>query len=140
MKKHTAHAVWNGTVKEGKGNITTKSEILNKSNYSFGTRFGDAKGTNPDELIAASHAGCFAMALSLMLGENGFTPDQINAQADVTMNPDKLEITDSHLTLNAKIPGISQEKFNEIANMAKDNCPISKVLNCNITLDATLEQ
>lgn len=139
MKKHNARAIWKGSVKEGQGTITTKSEVLNKSQYSFNTRFGDAKGTNPDELLAASHAGCFAMALSLMLGKNGFTPDSIEANAEVTMDADKLQIAGSHLTLKAKIPNITKDKFLEIANAAKDGCPISKVMNCPITLDATLE-
>lgn len=138
MKKHSASAVWNGSVKEGQGTMTTKSQVLNNQQYSFKTRFGDGKGTNPDELIAASHAGCFAMALSLMLGENGYTPESIEASAEVTMDPEKLELTDSHLTVSAKIPGIDDAKFQEIANMAKENCPISKVLNLNITMDAKL--
>ena len=139
MKKHVANAVWNGSIKEGSGKISTKSEVLHDTKYSFGTRFGNDKGTNPDELIAASHAGCFAMALSLILGKNGFTPDSVQVKAEVTMDPDKLELTGSHLTLNAKIPGINQDKFLEIANAAKDGCPISKALSIPITLDATLE-
>lgn len=138
MKIHSANAVWNGSVKEGQGTITTKSQVLDKQQYSFKTRFEDGKGTNPDELIAASHAGCFAMAFSLMLGENGFTPEFIDAKAEVTMDPGKLELTDSHLTVSAKVPGIDDAKFQEIANMAKENCPISKVLNLNITMDAKL--
>ncbi|MCO5230309.1 MAG: OsmC family protein [Chitinophagales bacterium] len=138
MIKHTANAVWNGSVKEGNGTISTKSKVLNQQPYSFKTRFENGNGTNPDELIAAAHAGCFAMALSLILGQNGFTPDTIEAQADVTMDPSKLELTHSHLTLKAKIPNISIEKFLEIANAAKDNCPISKVLNLTISLDAQL--
>src|SRR5699024_3668479 len=133
-----AHAVWNGSVKEGNGKLTTKSEVLNATQYSFKTRFEDGKGTNPDELIAASHAGCYAMALSLILGEAGFTPDSIEAKADVTMDPEKLELTASHLTVKASIPGIDNDKFMECANAAKENCPISKVLNLAITLDATL--
>lgn len=138
MKKHTAKAVWSGSVQKGKGEITTGSKVLDNAQYSYKTRFEDGKGTNPDELIAASHAGCFAMAFSLMLGENDFTPDSIDVQAEVTMDPDKLELTDSHLTLNATVPNIEKDKFMEIANAAKENCPISKVLNLNITLDATL--
>lgn len=140
MKKHNANAVWNGSVKEGNGKISTKSKVLDNSNYSFATRFGDAAGTNPDELLAASHAGCFAMATSLLLGQAGYTPDSLNANAEVTMNPDTLTIESSHLTLKAKIPNITKEKFLEIANAAKENCPISKVMNCTITLDASLEQ
>lgn len=140
MKKHNANAVWNGSVKEGEGKITTRSKILDNSKYSFNTRFGDAPGTNPDELLAASHAGCFAMATSLMLGEAGFTPESLDANAEVTMDASQLKIVSSHLTLKAKIPNISQEKFMEIVNNAKENCPISKVMNCEITLDASLEQ
>lgn len=136
--KHVANAVWNGSIKEGSGKLSTKSTVLDNTQYSFKTRFEDGKGTNPDELIAASHAGCFAMALSLILGEAGFTPDSIEAKAEVIMDPEKLELTGSHLTLQAKIPGIDQEKFTECANAAKENCPISKVLNLPITLSATL--
>ncbi|MGB3453789.1 MAG: OsmC family protein [Moheibacter sp.] len=140
MKKHNANAVWNGSVKEGEGKITTRSKVLDNAKYSFNTRFGDAAGTNPDELLAASHAGCFAMATSLMLGQEGFTPESLDANAEVTMDPSQLKIVSSHLTLKAKVPNISQEKFMEIVNNAKENCPISKVMNCEITLDATLEQ
>ncbi|HTO17297.1 MAG TPA: OsmC family protein [Edaphocola sp.] len=138
MIKHTAHAVWNGSVKEGEGKLTTKSKVFNEQAYSYKTRFENGEGTNPDELIAAAHAGCFAMALSLILGQNGFTPESIEAQADVTMDPEKLELTGSHLTLKAKVPGINTEQFMEIANAAKDNCPVSKALNFKITMDATL--
>lgn len=138
MKKHTASAVWSGTIKEGKGQISTKSGVLNQSNYSFTSRFGDERGTNPDELLAASHAGCFAMALSLILGQNGFTPDEINVSATITMDTDKLELTGSHLVLTAKIPEISKDKFLEIANAAKAGCPISKALQIPISLEATL--
>ncbi len=138
MKKHIANAVWNGSVKEGSGKISTKSQVLDNTQYSFKTRFEDGKGTNPDELLGASHAGCFAMALSLILGEHNYTPDEIKAQAEISMDPEKLEIVQSHLTLQAKVPNITEEEFMKIANAAKDNCPISKVLNCKITLDATL--
>lgn len=139
MKKHFASAVWNGSVKEGKGTITTKSKVLNNHPYSFYSRFEDGSGTNPDELLAASHAGCFAMATSLLLGKEGFTPTSLNASAEITMDPAKLEIVSSHLTLKAKVPNISKEKFLEIAHSAKEHCPISKVLKAKITLDATLE-
>jgi len=138
MKKHNANAVWNGSVKEGSGKMSSASKVLNNSPYSFKTRFEGEQGTNPDELIAASHAGCFSMALSLMLGENGFTPDEISTDAEITMDPDKLELVSSHLVLKAKIPNIDEAKFKEIANAAKENCPISKVLNLDITLDAEL--
>lgn len=136
--KHIAHAVWSGSVKEGEGKLTTKSEVLNKASYCHNSRFGDGKSTNPDELMAASHAGCFAMALSLMLGEAGFTPDELKVTATIKMDVDKLELTSSHLELKAKIPSIDQDKFMESANNAKDNCPVSKALNLEITLDAEL--
>lgn len=138
MIKQSANAIWNGSLKEGNGKLTTKSKVFDNQPYSFKTRFENGNGTNPDELIAASHAGCFAMALSNILGEVGFTPDALEVSAEVTMDPDKLELTDSHLTLKAAIPNIDNEKFMECAEKAKDNCPISKALNLNITLDATL--
>lgn len=137
--KRTANAVWNGSLKEGEGKITTQSAVLNNSQYCFNSRFGEGKATNPDELLAASHAGCFAMALSLILGEAGFTPDSLDVKAEVNLNAKKLELTGSHLTLKAKIPKIDKDKFMECANAAKENCPVSKALSLNITLDATLE-
>lgn len=136
--KRTANAVWNGSLKEGEGKISTQSKVLNDSAYSFNSRFGDGKSTNPDELIAAAHAGCFAMALSLILGEAGYTPDSLEVSSEVTMNADELTLTQSHLTLKAKIPNIDQDKFMECANAAKDNCPVSKALNLEISLDASL--
>ena len=138
MIKHIAQAVWNGSVKQGSGKLTTKSRVFDAQPYSFSSRFENANGTNPDELIAASHAGCFAIALSLILGESGFTPDSLDVQAEVTMDPEKLELTHSHLTLKASIPQITEEKFLECANAAKAGCPISKVLNLAISLDASL--
>lgn len=137
--KRTANAVWSGSIKEGNGKISTQSKVLDSSPYSFKTRFGDGKGTNPDELVAAAHAGCFVMALSLILGKEGYTPDSLEATSEVTMDADKLELTGSHLTLHARIPNISNEKFMECANAAKENCPVSKALQFTITLDATLE-
>lgn len=136
--KRTATAVWNGSVKEGKGKLTTQSTTLNDTQYSYQSRFEEGVGTNPDELLAAAHAGCFAMALSLILGEAGFTPDSLGVTATVNLDPAKLEITGSHLVLKAKVPGISQEKFQECADAAKANCPVSKALSLDITLDATL--
>lgn len=138
MKKHVASAVWNGSIKEGSGTITTRSKVLENHQYSFKSRFENGTGTNPDELLAASHAGCFAMALSLILGKEGFTPKAINVQAEVTMDADKLQLTGSHLTLKAEVPGINEKKFMECANAAKDNCPISKALNVPISLEANL--
>ncbi len=137
--KRTANAVWKGSLKEGEGKITTQSKVLNNSQYCFNSRFGNGKSTNPDELLAAAHAGCFAMALSLILGEAGFTPDSLEVTSEVTMDADKLELTGSHLTLKANIPNIDQAKFEECANAAKDNCPVSKALSLKITLDAVLE-
>ena len=136
--KRTAHAVWEGSLKEGEGKITTESKVLKDSIYCFNSRFGEGKSTNPDELLAAAHAGCFAMALSLMLGEEGFTPDSLDVKAVVTMDADKLELTGSHLTLKAKIPNIDKKKFEECANKAKENCPVSKALSLKITMDAEL--
>ncbi|HLS29948.1 MAG TPA: OsmC family protein [Flavobacteriaceae bacterium] len=139
MKKDKANAIWEGSIKEGNGKLTTKSNVLNNDKYSYQTRFEDGKGTNPDELIAAAHAGCFAMALSLMLGESGYTPESLDASAEVTMDTDELKLIKSHLILRAKIPNIEEKEFLEIANKAKENCPVSKVLNVDINLDANLE-
>lgn len=136
--KRNATAVWNGTIKEGSGKISTQSNVLKDKPYSFKTRFENEQGTNPDELLAASHAGCFAMALSNILGENGFTPKSLETTASVTMNTGKLELLESHLKLKARIPGIDKEKFLEFANAAKNNCPISKALSVPIKLDAEL--
>lgn len=136
--KRTAHAVWNGSLKEGSGQVSTQSAVLNNTKYDFKSRFADGKSTNPDELLAAAHAGCFAMALSLILGEAGFTADSLDVTAVVNMEADKLELTESHLTLKAKIPGIGKEKFMECANAAKDNCPVSKALRLKMILDAEL--
>lgn len=137
--KQTAHAVWNGALKEGEGKITTQSKVLDHAQYCFNSRFGDAKPTNPDELLAAAHSGCFAMALSMILGKEGFTPDELDVTSEVTMDADKLELTGSHLILKAKIPNISKDKFMECANTAKDNCPVSKALSLKITMDAELQ-
>ena len=136
--KRTANAVWSGSLKEGEGKITTQSNVLNNSKYCFNSRFGEGKSTNPDELLAAAHAGCFAMALSLFLGKEGYTPDSLEVTSTVTMDADKLELTGSHLTLKAKIPNIDQAKFEECANAAKENCPVSKALSLKITMDASL--
>ena len=138
MKKHVANAIWKGSVDEGSGNITTRSKALNNAPYSKAVRFADGPGTNPDELIAASHAGCVAMARSMFLGKEGYTPEALEVKAEVTMDPGKLQLVGSHLTLHAKIPGISEAKLLECANTAKDNCPISKALNMPITLDVHL--
>ena len=134
--KRNATAYWNGSGKEGKGTVTTQSTVLNQSQYSYNTRFEDGVGTNPEELIAAAHAGCFSMKLSFVLGAAGFTTDAIETKCEITL--DNGAITNSHLILNAKVAGITKEKFEECANEAKANCPISKLLNTNITLSATL--
>jgi osmotically inducible protein OsmC len=134
--KRTATAVWNGSGKDGKGNMTTQSTTLNKTQYSYKSRFEEGVGTNPEELIAAAHAGCFAMKLSFVLGGAGFTPDSLEVTSTVSLEDGT--ITSSHLVLKASIPGISEEKFKECAEDAKANCPVSKVLNAAITLDASL--
>ncbi|MCW2268869.1 Peroxiredoxin OsmC [compost metagenome] len=139
MKK-TASAIWQGGLKDGKGLLSTESGALKQNPYGFNTRFEDQPGTNPEELIGAAHAGCFSMALSMMLGEAGFTPDRIDTIAEVTLDKkdDGFAITAVHLILKAKVPGASQAQFLEVANKAKAGCPVSKVLNATISLDATL--
>jgi osmotically inducible protein OsmC len=135
--KRKATAVWNGSGKEGKGHLTTQSPVLNKAQYSSASRFEEAAGTNPEELVAAAHAGCFSMKLSYVLGEAGFTPDMIKTTSIITL--EKGTITNSHLKLKAKVPGISKEAFEKCAEDARANCPISKLLNTNITMEYTLE-
>jgi osmotically inducible protein OsmC len=139
--KRKASAVWQGDLKSGKGRISTESGTLKETQYSFSTRFENGVGTNPEELIAAAHAGCFSMALSAELGKAGFTPASIHTTATVTL--DKTDagftVTESHLDMTAKIPGIDQAKFTTIANGAKAGCPISRLLNAKVTLDAKLE-
>lgn len=139
MKK-TASAIWQGGLKDGKGLLSTESGALKQNPYGFNTRFEDTPGTNPEELIGAAHAGCFSMALSMMLGEAGFTPDRIDTAAEVTLDkqPDGFAITAVHLVLRAKVPGASEAQFMEVANKAKAGCPVSKVLNAKISLDAAL--
>jgi osmotically inducible protein OsmC len=136
----SASAVWNGSLKEGKGTISSQSGALKSLQYSFSTRFADGVGTNPEELIAAAHAGCFTMALSAELGKAGFTPDQIDTTAVVTLDMhDKPTVTKIHLTTKAKVPSIDKAKFDEIADGAKKGCPISRLLAAaEISLDATL--
>lgn len=139
MKK-TASAIWQGGLKDGKGQISTQSGALKQNPYGFNTRFEDTPGTNPEELIGAAHAGCFSMALSMMLGEAGLTPERIDTTAEVSLDKqdDGFAITAVHLILKAKVPGASEEQFLEIANKAKAGCPVSKVLNAEISLDAAL--
>lgn len=139
--KRSASAVWNGSLKEGKGNISTQSGVLAEVPYSFGTRFAEERGTNPEELIAAAHAGCFSMALSAGLGQAGYTPDQIRTSAVLTMEniEGEWKITAVHLEVVARIPSITADVFLAIAQDSKQNCPVSKVLNAAITLEAKLE-
>ena len=139
MSKY-ANAEWQGTGKEGKGTLSTETKFLNNVPFTYATRFGEAKdGTNPEELVAAAHAGCFSMKLSFVLNAAGFTADKIETKCDITLGDGV--ITKSHLTLKAKIPGITKEQFDECAKNAKQNCPISKSLNSSIdiSIDATLE-
>lgn len=134
--KRNATAVWNGSGKEGKGNLTTQSTTLNKTQYSFSSRFEDGVGTNPEELMAAAHAGCFTMKLSFDLNAAGFTADEIETRCDITL--DNGTITLSELNVTAKIPGIDDAEFQEVANGAKENCPVSKAYNCEKKLTAKL--
>jgi osmotically inducible protein OsmC len=139
--KRKASAVWRGGLKDGKGAISTESGVLKESQYSFGTRFENGVGTNPEELIAAAHAGCFSMAFSAELGKAGLTPESIRTTATITM--DKTDagftVTESHLDVTAKIPGADPAKALAIANAAKAGCPISRLLKANVTMDAKLE-
>jgi lipoyl-dependent peroxiredoxin len=136
----SASAVWSGNLKEGKGTISTESGVLKNSPYSFRSRFESEPATNPEELIAAAHAGCFAMALSAGLGDAGFTAERLESTARVTL--EKVEggfaVTASHLQLSAKVPGITPEGFSKAAEAAKAGCPISKLLKATITLEAKL--
>lgn len=135
--KRTATAVWNGSGKEGKGHLTTQSNTLKQTQYSYLSRFEEGTGTNPEELIAAAHAGCFTMKLSFVLGEAGATPKSIETTCTITL--DNGVITGSHLVVKASVPGITPEKFKENAENAKANCPVSKALNMALTMEATLQ-
>lgn len=134
--KRNATAIWNGSGKEGNGHLTTQSTTLNQTQYSFNSRFAEGVGTNPEELMAAAHAGCFTMKLSFVLGAAGFTPDTLETQCTITLEDGA--ITSSHLVLKAKVPGITAEQFDACAADAKANCPVSKAYNMDITLDAQL--
>ncbi|KAA0988987.1 OsmC family protein [Dyadobacter aurulentus] len=140
MINRKATAVWKGTGKEGAGTISTQSTVLENTQYSFNTRFAEGKGTNPEELIAAAHAGCFAMKLSFELNAEGFTADELNATATVSLDPSKGQVVKSAIDLTAKVPDISADKFATIAEKAKKECPISQLLNAEITLNAELVQ
>lgn len=131
-----ANANWKGSGKDGKGTLTTQSSILNEAQYSYKTRFENGIGTNPEELIAAAHSGCFTMQLSFLLGEAGFTPSNLDTEAKVTFEDGN--ITNIHLDLSGEVDGIDEKKFQEVALKAKEICPISKLLNTTITLSASL--
>lgn len=136
----SASAVWKGDIKNGMGSLSTESSVLNDTPYSFSTRFENAKGTNPEELIGAAHAGCFAMALSAALSRAGFAPEQLEVQAQVSVDQEQGQwrISAVALSLQAKVPGVDSEQFEAMANEAKTNCPVSRVLNTSISLQATL--
>ena len=138
--KRTASAVWNGGLKDGKGAISTESGVLANTQYSFSTRFEDGKGTNPEELIAAAHAGCFSMALSAELGNGGKTPESIETEAAVTLlkTDAGFTITAVHLKVRAKIPGMTPDEFVTFAEKAKAGCPVSRVLKAEITMETRL--
>jgi osmotically inducible protein OsmC len=140
--KRNASAVWQGGLKDGKGTISTDSGVLANTQYSFSTRFEDGAGTNPEELIAAAHAGCFSMALSGQLGAAGLTAESINTTASVSLEKTDagFAITKVHLEVRAKVPGADQAAFDKATSNAKTGCPVSKVLNAEITMNATLEQ
>jgi lipoyl-dependent peroxiredoxin len=135
--KRNATAVWNGSGKEGNGHLTTQSTVLNQTQYSFNSRFADGVGTNPEELMAAAHAGCFTMKLSFVLGAAGFTPESLETTCTISLEDGV--INHSHLVLKAKVPGITQEQFDTCTADAKANCPVSKAYNMEISLEATLE-
>jgi lipoyl-dependent peroxiredoxin len=140
--QRTASAVWSGALKDGKGSISTQGGVLSNTPYSFSTRFENGKGTNPEELIAAAHAGCFTMALSAQLGTMNFTPQTLHTTATLTF--EKLDagwtISKIHLDVAGRVPGISAEAFQSAAQSAKANCPVSRVLRAEITMNASLEQ
>jgi lipoyl-dependent peroxiredoxin len=139
IKRH-ASAQWHGTGKEGTGSLTTQSGTLKDTPYCFNARFGDGKGTNPEELIAVAHAGCFSMATAFQLTGAGHPPENLDCNATLTMEQvtGGFKIAAIHLVLKAKVPGLDDAKFQELAREAKENCPVSKVLNAEITLDASL--
>jgi osmotically inducible protein OsmC len=136
-----AKAAWRGTGRDGDGDLSTDSGVLQETPYSYRTRFENEKGTNPEELIAAAHAGCFTMALAFQLQTAGYTPTELNTEAAVSLDPDGagFRITRSALTLTADVPGLDQATFAKLAEAAEKNCPISRVLNAEITLDAHLK-
>jgi osmotically inducible protein OsmC len=134
--KRKATAVWRGTGKDGKGTVSTQSTVLNQAQYSYKSRFEEGVGTNPEELVGAAHAGCYSMKLAFILQEAGFTPDELNTECVITL--DNGAITNSDLTLRAKVPGITKEKLEACAVEAKDTCPISKSLTAKMSVTAVL--
>ena len=140
--KRTGSAVWQGGIKDGKGTVSTESGVLDGAQYSFSTRFEDGKGTNPEELLAAAHAGCFSMALSKQLNDAGLTADSINTTASVRLEKTDagFSITKVHLDVTARVPGADQAAFETAAGNAKAGCPVSRLFNAEITMDAKLEQ
>jgi osmotically inducible protein OsmC len=138
--KKKASAVWNGGIKDGVGTISTASGVLREATYGFKARFESGPGTNPEELIGAAHAGCFSMALSKIIGDAGLTPERIETSAEVSLEKvgEGFEITAIHLTTTGRVPGADEARFRELAEKAKAGCPVSKVLNSKITLEATL--
>ena len=134
--KRRATAVWNGSGKDGKGHLTTQSTVLNQTQYSFGSRFAEGIGTNPEELVGAAHAGCFSMKLAFNLQEAGFTATELKTDAEIVFEDGT--IVASNLTLTAKVDGISKDKFDELVKDAEANCPISRLLNTKITVTSTL--
>jgi len=141
MKKSTASAVWKGALETGSGSVSTKSGVLKDVPYSFGTRFGEDPGTSPEELIAAAHAGCYSMALSFILGLSGITPVSVAASSTVTLDKegDGFAVKTSHLSVTARIPGCDRAAFDSAVEAARTGCPISKLLNADITVEAKLE-
>jgi lipoyl-dependent peroxiredoxin len=141
MIKRKGSAVWSGGLKDGKGAVSTQSGVLKDTQYGFNTRFADGPGTNPEELLGAAHAGCFTMALSGQLGQAGMTAEKLETTATVSLDKegDGFTITAVHLDLVATIPGATDEAFQEAARKAKEGCPVSKLFNANITLDAKLQ-
>ena len=136
-----ARAVWRGTGKDGDGDLSTDSGVLSQTPYSYGTRFENEKGTNPEELIAAAHAGCFTMALAFQLQTAGYTPTELTTEAAISLDPDGqgFKISKSHLTLTADVPGLDQDTFDRLAGVAEQNCPVSRALNAEISLDKRIK-
>lgn len=139
--KRNASAIWQGGLMDGKGRLTTNSGVLSDTQYSFHTRFEEGRGTNPEELIAAAHAGCFSMALSMMLGESNIKPEKINTTATVSLDKSDggFSITESHLEVRVRAPGADEKTFQEAAEKAKAGCPVSRALSMKITMNAALE-